>query len=174
MKISAQEEYGIRCLLQLAERGGEGSLTIPEISGAEGISAPYVAKLMRRLRQEGFVQSVRGQAGGYVLARPAGSIRVAEVLAALGGRLVPPDFCDRHRGEQTRCARQKGCAIRALWQGVEQAVDEALARRTLWELAETRVRPGPAREPRRVAERARPAARPAGRKPASRPPAPAW
>jgi Rrf2 family protein len=174
MKISAQEEYGLRCLLQLAERGRGFNLTIDEISFGEGLSVPYVAKLMRRLRQGGFVKSVRGQTGGYVLARPPGRIRVGEVLAALGGRLVPPDFCSRHTGDEKVCARYNGCPIRALWQGVEKAVDEVLARRTLAELAQAWPTPEPIREPRRAAARAARAARPAARTPASRRPAPAW
>ena len=65
MKLSAQEEYGLRCLLQMASRGNEASLSIPEISRAEGLSVPNVAKLMRLLRIAGFVKSVRGQSGGY-------------------------------------------------------------------------------------------------------------
>src|SRR5215472_8505783 len=85
MKHSAQEEYGLRCLLRLAREGELGSLTITEISLAEGISSHYVAKLMRILRRGGFVKSARGQAGGYTLSRGADQIVVGEALAALGG-----------------------------------------------------------------------------------------
>ena len=69
MKLNASEEYGLRCLLQLA-RQAPGSLTIPEISQAEGITHHNVAKLLRILRQGGFVASARGQQGGYALAKP--------------------------------------------------------------------------------------------------------
>ena len=69
MKLSAQEEYGLRCLLRLAGAGEGQSLTIPEIGRAEALSIAYVAKLMRILRQGKFVKSVRGQTGGYTLAR---------------------------------------------------------------------------------------------------------
>ena len=85
MKFTAQEEYGLRCLLQIGHQGG--SLTIPEISARESLSIPYVAKLVRLLRQGGFVTSTRGQSGGYALARPPEQIVVGEVLAVLGGRL---------------------------------------------------------------------------------------
>ncbi|MGB9605411.1 MAG: Rrf2 family transcriptional regulator, partial [Bryobacteraceae bacterium] len=97
MKISAQEEYGLRCLLQLGRRPGE-MLTIRDIAQAEGLSREYVAKLMRLLRRAGLVRSVRGQAGGYVLPRPLEKITVAEALEALGGRLWEPDFCRQHPG----------------------------------------------------------------------------
>src|SRR5208283_4834353 len=76
MKLSFQEEYGLRCLLRVATLSDPNYLTINEISEDEGLSASYVAKLMRVLRQKGFVRSVRGQVGGYALARPAEEIIV--------------------------------------------------------------------------------------------------
>lgn len=63
MKLSAQEEYGLRCLLYMARNGESNNHSIPEISRAEGLSVPNVAKLMRILRLGGLVASVRGQAG---------------------------------------------------------------------------------------------------------------
>ena len=76
MRLSSQEEYGLRCLLRVGREGQDGSITIGELSRAEGISEPHVAKMMRILRKGGFVRSTRGQAGGYTLARPADQIAV--------------------------------------------------------------------------------------------------
>lgn len=133
MKISSQEEYGVRCLLQIGRRG-QGSLTIPEISRAEGLSSHYVAKLLRVLRRGGLVKSVRGQAGGYVLSRPLSEITVAEVLTVLGGRLYDPEFCGTHGGAEMVCAHTVDCSIRSLWRSVQQAVDQVLGKTTLAEL----------------------------------------
>ena len=58
MKITAQEEYGLRCLLRLARAGEEHALTIPEIAESEKLSPPYVAKLLSVLRQAGLITSV--------------------------------------------------------------------------------------------------------------------
>src|SRR5262245_47549595 len=69
MKISSQEEYGLRCLLRLA-RAEDGQLSIADIAAGEGLSVPYVAKLLTVLRQGGLIDSVRGRAGGYHLAQP--------------------------------------------------------------------------------------------------------
>ncbi len=135
MKISAQEEYGLRCLLHMARSGDSGSISIPEISQAEGLSAPNVAKLMRLLRLAGFVASARGQAGGYILARPADQIKVSEVLEALGGRLYSPSFCARHSGLDRACNHSVDCAIRALWGTVQAVLDEVLRNTTLSDLA---------------------------------------
>jgi Rrf2 family protein len=134
MRFTANEEYGIRCLLRLGRRGPEGSLTIPEISRAEGISMPYVAKIMRLLRRGGFVQSTRGKSGGYCLARPADHILIGDLLTLLGGRLFEPDFCDRHAGLENVCSNSVDCSIRSLWRAVQLVVDHVLSRITLGDL----------------------------------------
>ena len=131
MKLSSQEEYGLRCLLRVGREGTSGSVTIPELSRAEGISEPNVAKMMRVLREAGFVNSTRGQAGGYALARPAGEINVGHVLAALGGRLYEPSFCDTHAGVERLCTNMPDCSIRSVWRMLQSAVDQVLGRITL-------------------------------------------
>src|SRR5262245_53851681 len=131
MKLTANEEYGIRCLLHVARSGMEGSVTIAEISRAEGITPAYAAKLLRILRRSGFIASVRGKSGGYSLARPADQIIVGEALAALGGRLYESDFCDRHSGAEKICTHTVDCSVRSLWQTVQNSVDQVLSKMTL-------------------------------------------
>jgi Rrf2 family iron-sulfur cluster assembly transcriptional regulator len=121
MKITAQEEYGLRCLLRLAQAEGE-SLAIPEIAAAEGLSGPYVAKLLSVLRQTGVIESERGRAGGYRLARPAAEIGLGTVLMSLGEPLFDdPGYCQRHKGSETEavCVHIGGCSLRGLWQTLE-------------------------------------------------------
>jgi Rrf2 family protein len=134
MKLSAQEEYGLRCLLRVASAGEGESLTIPEIGRAEALSIAYVAKLMRILRRGKFLKSVRGQTGGYALARKAENIPVGEVLATLGGRLFEPGFCDQFPGLERLCTHSVDCSIRSLWRAVQSAVDSVLAGITLGDL----------------------------------------
>jgi len=134
MKLSAQEEYGLRCLLQMATRGDATSLSIPEISRAEGLSVPNVAKLMRLLRLSGFVKSVRGQAGGYTLARPASQIAISTVLESLGGRLFGPKFCERHSGMANTCLHDADCSLRSVWGSIQTAIERALSGMTLADL----------------------------------------
>ncbi len=131
MKFSAQEEYGLRCLMQLGVQGEGGSLTISELSQREGISVPNVAKMMRVMRRAGFVRSTRGKDGGYTLARPAEELRIPDILAALGGRLYEPTFCERHAGVEQVCLHDTACSIRSLWQTVQSAVDHVVGQLTL-------------------------------------------
>ncbi len=134
MKFSAQEEYGLRCLLQIGRLELAESMTIPEISRLEGLTSTHVAKLLMILRKEGFITSTRGQAGGYTLARPASQIAVGDVLGALGGRLYDDEFCGRHSGHQAICTHAVDCSVRSLWQVLQGAVDNALSGFTLEEL----------------------------------------
>jgi Rrf2 family protein len=134
MKLSSHEEYGLRCLLRVARQAGNGSATLPEISRNEGISASYVAKLMRILRQSGFVRAARGKVGGYALAKPAEQIAVGDVLAALGGRVYDDDFCERHAGAVTSCTHSTDCSIRSLWRTLQHAIDGVLRTTTVLDL----------------------------------------
>jgi Rrf2 family protein len=135
MKLSANEEYGLRCLVRLGYAGKEGgTLTIPEISQAEGVSTAYAAKILRVLRKGGFVKAARGKEGGYTLARPAEKIVIAEVIDALGGRLFESNFCDSHAGHAAICTRSVDCSVRSLWRAVQVAVDQVLSKATLLDL----------------------------------------
>jgi Rrf2 family transcriptional regulator, iron-sulfur cluster assembly transcription factor len=131
MKLSSQEEYGLRCLLQLARQGDDASLTISEMSQREGISSPNVAKILRILRRAGLVASTRGKAGGYTLARPAEDIPVGLALGVLGGRLFDAQFCERHSGLERSCLNNGDCSIRPVLRHVQAAVDEVLSQLTL-------------------------------------------
>lgn len=138
MKLSTQEEYGLRLLLQMARHEHE-SLTLTDLSRFEGISQPNVAKLMRTLRKAGFVNSTRGQAGGYTLARPSEDVRVSEVLGALGERLYDATFCDRHAGSHASCTHSGDCSIRPVLIQVQLAIDQVLGRLTLGQLLCTEI-----------------------------------
>lgn len=137
MKITAQEEYGLRCLLRLAQAKDGHALTIPEVAAAEGMSGPYVAKLLAVLRQAGLIESARGRAGGYRLARPASDIGLGTVLAALGEPLYDdPGYCERHKGTETEetCVHISGCALRGLWQTLGYWMGQVLDQITLADL----------------------------------------
>lgn len=134
MKLSAQEEYGLRCLLTLARAGKGTSLSISQISEAERISAANAAKLLRLLKRGGYVAALRGQAGGYTLARPASEINVGTVLASLGGRIFDSGFCGRHSNATKDCGHNSDCSVRSVWRLVQRAVDDVLNRLNLSDL----------------------------------------
>ena len=135
MKLSSQEEYGLRCMLFLADSTCEVSRTIPEISRAEGITRHNVAKMLNILRRGELVNSVRGQNGGYILARKPEHIFVSEILAVLGSPLFAPDFCDHFSGASENCNHQNSnCSLAALWNRMQIAVDQVVDQLTLKDL----------------------------------------
>src|SRR5690606_9902698 len=98
MKISAQEEYGLRILLRIAKCPAHESMSIQALSVLEGLSQAYVAKLTRILRQAGIINSTPGNVGGYILAKPADEININTVLKTLGGSLFNKEFCNDYSG----------------------------------------------------------------------------
>lgn len=139
MKITAQEEYGLRCLLQLARAGTSGSMSITEIAAAEGLSVSYVAKLLAVLRQEGVIESARGRSGGYKLAHPPAEIRLGSLLEVLGEPLFDEvEHCQRYAGTETDiCVHLGSCSLRSLWQTLEQWMRHTLDHLTLADLLQS-------------------------------------
>src|SRR6478672_1331835 len=137
MKLSAQEEYGLRCLLQLAKAQMEDvSLTLSQIAGQEGISSANAGKLMWILTKAGLVQSTRGIKGGYVLARPAADIRLNQVIRVLEGEPAE-SHCKSYAGVLEACIQKGECGIRPVIVELHQIVDNALAEITLSQLLGT-------------------------------------
>lgn len=135
MKITAQEEYGIRILIRIARCGDEKvGLSIPQISEAEGLTPHYVAKLTRQLRLGGFVKSTPGQKGGYVLSRPNSEININQVLKTLGGALFDKEFCATHIGALNLCTNSVDCSARSLWKIIQFTLDQVLDKMTLADL----------------------------------------
>lgn len=133
MKISAQEEYGLRCLVQLAALPEGESLTLPQIAEREGISTANAGKLMWLLNKAGFVHSTRGTKGGYSLARPAREIKLSEIIKVLDEEAVTK-HCESYTGVLNSCVHNGGCGIRPVIVGLHEIVENALSRITLAQL----------------------------------------
>jgi Rrf2 family protein len=139
MKLTAQEEYGLRCILTLARAelpapAEARSFTTQEIAAQEGLSVQYTGKLIRILGRSGLIESVRGRKGGYRLSRPAEAISVAETLAALGGKIYEPGTCGRYTGDRKFCVHSNDCSIRSLWSGLQIMIDGVLSQTSLRDL----------------------------------------
>ncbi len=142
MKITAQEEYGLRILIRIAGCKDAEGMSIPQLSEAEGISDHYIAKLTRILRMEGLINSTPGYKGGYVLARPSQKININEVLKALGGALFDKKFCGTHAGTLKLCTNSVDCSARSLWQMIQYSVDQLLDKVSLADLVSSEIESG--------------------------------
>lgn len=137
MKITAQEEYGLRILLRIAACKDSEGMNIPQLSEAEGLSSHYVAKLTRLLRMGGFINSTPGNKGGYVLALPSREIGINNVLKTLGGAIYDKEFCASHAGALKLCTHSIDCSSRSLWQMIQFILDRFLDHVTLYDLVST-------------------------------------
>jgi Rrf2 family protein len=134
MKITAQDEYGLRILLQIARGHEEEGVSVPQISELENISQAYAAKMTRALRLAGFIQSIRGHKGGYILAMPPQEIKINLVLQAMGGALYDDKFCSQHSGNLSLCTNSVDCSLRSLWSILQLNMDKWLEQISLKDL----------------------------------------
>jgi Rrf2 family iron-sulfur cluster assembly transcriptional regulator len=134
MRISAVEEYGLRCLLALARQGKDNQLSISEIAEMEGLSIPYASKLLAILRRAGLVTAERGRGGGFSIATDPADINLYEVLTALGGPMIDPKHCSRFAGQKDQCVHTEKCSIHDVLGGLAGYVQLFLSRTTLRDL----------------------------------------
>lgn len=142
MKITAQEEYGLRILIRIARCQNEEGMSIPQLSEAEGLTTHYVAKLTRILRMEGFINSTPGYKGGYVLVVSSKKIIINKVLKALGGALFNTGYCRSHSGTLKLCTNSVDCSVRSLWQMIQFTTDQLLDKLTLHDLVSSEAQSG--------------------------------
>ena len=127
MKITAQEEYGLRCLLQLAKNAEGGQpVTVREVSAQEGISVAYAEKLLYQLSKAGLAESVRGVRGGFRLKGSPEDVTVGDVVRALGSFLTHAAICQRFTGEESQCVHNKNCGLRPVWSTVNYHIQKLL------------------------------------------------
>lgn len=131
MRISTKSRYGIRAILELAAEYGKGPLRIKSIGQRQGISVKYLEQLIAILKSAGFVRSIRGPKGGYILAKPPSEIKLADVFNTLEGPHVTVE-CFEHQ----TCALCTNCATRRVWSEMQKAMVAVLESVTLQDLVD--------------------------------------
>ena len=135
MHISALEEYGLRCALQLAKARGQGPLSASQIAELEGISIEYVSKFMHLFKKAGLVHAARGVQGGFSLVREAAAVSLKDVFEALKAKKTATgDFCQQFAGQQKTCVHLNQCSVRPFWQLVSFYFEEMTRQLTLADL----------------------------------------
>ena len=124
-------DYGVRALVELAQRYGSGSVQTVEIAERQSIPEPYLDQLLATLGKFGFIRSRRGPQGGHVLAKAPHEISLGMVMAGLEGTAAPLDCID----EPAECNLSRICAQREVWRSVEDAVQSVLNSTTIADLA---------------------------------------
>lgn len=125
MKITSLEEFGLRCLLDIARMGDGEPVAAADVAEAEGISLAYAQKILRILASAELVESRRGAHGGYVLARPIESISIGDVIRAVDGLFEVEDMCERH-DDDGGCAHAGSCTIKPVWHHISEFIVRTL------------------------------------------------
>ncbi len=131
MKLSTRTRYGMRAIIELAQYEGKRPLQLKAIADRQDISVKYLEQLMSMLRAAGFVRSVRGSKGGYVLARPPDQVRLSDVFRCLEGPVATTECTS----DGDYCVRSTDCIARDVWLEVEAAINNVLDSITLADLA---------------------------------------
>jgi len=132
MRIPMKVDYGVRALVELASKFGEGHVQTAAIASKQGIPEAYLDQLMTTLNKFGFVTSRRGPQGGHKLALDPRDITMLMVMSTLDGNASPLD-CFINPED---CVLSETCAQQEVWKSVEEAVQGVLSGITLAELAQ--------------------------------------
>jgi len=138
MMFSTKAEYGVRVMVELARRSGQEPIPLAEIAAHDGLPLAYLEHLVARLRKAGLVDSRRGSHGGYLLARPASEITMAEVVEALEGSIAPIECISEAADGSIVCSREADadhvCPTKLLWTRVRFSIISTLRETTLADL----------------------------------------
>jgi Rrf2 family protein len=144
MKVTSMEEYGLRCMLQLALAQTDEPVSVALVAENEGLSTEYAGKLLNVLRQAELVESIRGRNGGFVLARAPEDISLADILRVFSPDLFDVEYCNRFTGAEESCVHTTSCALRPVWWTLSGMVTKTLEAISLMDLMceETEVQQG--------------------------------
>jgi len=134
VKFTAKEQYGLRAMVELARRYGDGPVSLSDVARVHGISQGYLEHVAAALRQAGLLISRRGAAGGYSLARRPDAITVGDVIRVLEGEIVPMTCVTDKYTCDTLCAHEGQCATRDVWLTVRMQLEKTLDNTTLADL----------------------------------------
>ena len=130
MKISTKGRYALRVMIDLALNSNEKYITSKEIAKRQGISNKYLEQIIAMLNKAGYLETARGTAGGYKLAKKPSECIVGDILKATEGDLTPIDCLT----EEGKCERQNYCKTYSFWKGLDDVINEYVNNKTLEDL----------------------------------------
>jgi Rrf2 family iron-sulfur cluster assembly transcriptional regulator len=125
MRITTKSRYGTRLIIDLAINSLDKPVKLSDISTRQGISLKYLEKLIKKLKEAGFVKSVRGPNGGYMLAKPVKSISVGDIVKTLEGSVSITDCSDKENACGV-CSRAGECITQWIWMETSEAMFKKL------------------------------------------------
>lgn len=130
MKISTKGRYALRVMIDLALNSNEKYVTSKEISIRQEISNKYLEQIIAMLNKAGYLETARGNTGGYKLAKKPNEYKIGDILKATEGDLAPIDCLT----EEGKCRRQEKCTTYSFWKGLDDVINEYVNSKTLEDL----------------------------------------
>ncbi|MBE6092541.1 Rrf2 family transcriptional regulator [Selenomonas ruminantium] len=132
MKISTKGRYSVTALYELAQRYGEGPVSLKCVAQGQGLSENYLEQLMVPLRRAGIVQSIRGAQGGYMLAKSPAEITIGSIITTVEGPIAVVDCLLAEAGAaEQMCDKACACVTRGIWEKVCDSISQVLESITL-------------------------------------------
>ena len=122
MRFTTKTEYGLNCLVHMARQASGEVITIKDMADREHFSAPYIEKILQKLKAAGIVVSHQGKKGGYALVRHPSEITLKEIVEALEGQTFDV-FCEPKVREHIVCSHFCLCGIRPVWAKTKELLD---------------------------------------------------
>ena len=133
MRVSTKGRYALRLMLDLAMNGTNKPVSIKEIASRQNISDKYLEQIISILNSAGFVRSVRGPQGGYLLKNTPDKYTVGMILRLTEGSLAPVLCVEDDSAE---CGRMENCATMRVWRELNSAISGVVDKITLADLVE--------------------------------------
>ena len=134
MRISTKGRYALRAMIDLGLHIDQGPVLRRDIAERQEISSHYIGQLFVKLRKAGFIESVKGPGGGYVLAQDADKIRAGDIIRTVEGPIALV-HCVGPKPENA-CHRTDGCVTYLLWKRLSKTIEEVLDSVTLKNLCD--------------------------------------
>lgn len=130
MKITTKGRYALRVMIDLALNSDNQYITSREIAKRQEISNKYLEQIIAMLNKAGYLETARGNTGGYKLARKPSECIIGDILKATEGNLTPIDCLT----EEGKCKRQEECKTYSFWKGLDDVINEYINSKTLEDL----------------------------------------
>jgi Rrf2 family protein len=123
MKISTKTRYGLRAIIELAENYKGEPVKVEEIAKRQNISEKYLEHIMLQLKKSGFIESVQGARGGFILVKDPEEIKIIDIVLSLEGNISPVFCIDNPK----LCKFSDFCSSREIWKGLKDKIYEFLS-----------------------------------------------
>ncbi len=133
MKISTKGRYALRLMIDIAIHSAAEPVRIKDIAKRQDVSEKYLEQIIAVLNKAGYVKSIRGPKGGYLLTRQPADYTAGMILRLTEGSLAPVSCLEF---EENDCPRQDQCATLELWKRLDQAIKDVVDSVTLEDLVE--------------------------------------